>query len=307
MADMDEFRDMFFVECDELLEVLATGLRQIEQPGFDVETVHAVFRAVHSVKGGAAAFGLTTLVTFAHRFETVLDLVRSDRLDVTPQIMALLHRCSDCLTDLVASARSGRDTDQAQVDGLMTELAALIDTETPEETAFEFTPISLDFDMPLSFDPVPPPASGLLVQMTPTFQLYRSGNDPMALLNALRKLGDADVHLDCEAVAQLEDWSPEQPALSWRVRLTGAASQPDVMSVFEYVEDCCALSVRPLTDDDLPAPTPEPAAAPADTAPVAQIVRDAPTTAPPRAVQQQDSAQAAPTIRVALDLSLIHI
>lgn len=92
MADMDEFRDMFFVECDELLEVLATGLRQIEQPGFDVETVHAVFRAVHSVKGGAAAFGLTTLVTFAHRFETVLDLVRSDRLDVTPQIMALLHR-----------------------------------------------------------------------------------------------------------------------------------------------------------------------------------------------------------------------
>lgn len=301
MADMDEFRDMFFVECDELLEVLATGLRQIEQPGFDVETVHAVFRAVHSVKGGAAAFGLTTLVTFAHRFETVLDLVRSDRLDVTPQIMALLHRCSDCLTDLVASARSGRDTDQAQVDGLMTELAALIDTETPEETAFEFTPISLDFDMPLSFDPIPPPASGLLVQMTPTFQLYRSGNDPMALLNALRKLGDADVDLDCDAVALLEDWSPEQPALTWRVRLSGAASQPDVMSVFEFVEDCCALTVRPLTEDDLPAPTPEPAAAPADTAPVAQIVRDAPTTAPPRAVQQQDSAQAAPTIRVALD------
>ncbi|RJK92444.1 chemotaxis protein CheA, partial [Paracoccus aestuarii] len=101
MSDMDEFREMFFVECDELLEVLANGLRQMEAPGFDKETVHAVFRAVHSVKGGAAAFGLTTLVTFAHRFETVLDLVRSDRLEVTPQIMALAHRCSDCLTDLV--------------------------------------------------------------------------------------------------------------------------------------------------------------------------------------------------------------
>ena len=61
-----------------------------------------------------------------------------------------------------------------------------------------------------------------------------------------------------------EDWSPEQPALSWQVRLSGAASQPDVMSVFEFVEDCCALTVRPLTEDDLPAPTPEPAAAPAD-------------------------------------------
>ena len=301
MADMDEFRDMFFVECDELLEVLATGLRQIEQPGFDVETVHAVFRAVHSVKGGAAAFGLTTLVTFAHRFETVLDLVRSDRLDVTPQIMALLHRCSDCLTDLVGTARSGRETDQTQVEGLMTELAALIDTDTPEETAFEFTPISLDFDTPLSFDPIPPPAAGLLVQMTPTFQLYRSGNDPLALLNALRKLGEADVHLDCDAVALLEDWSPEQPGLSWQVRLSGIATQPDVMSVFEFVEDCCALSIRPLTVDDLPPPAAEPVAVLADVAPVAEVVRETPSAAPPRAVQQADNPQAAPTIRVALD------
>ncbi|WP_405406227.1 chemotaxis protein CheA [Paracoccus sp. Ld10] len=303
MADMDEFRDMFFVECDELLEVLATGLRQIEEPGSDVETVHAVFRAVHSVKGGAAAFGLTTLVTFAHRFETVLDLVRSDKLDVTPQIMALLHRCSDCLTDLVATARSGQEADAAQVDGLMTELAALIDTDTPEETTFEFTPISLDFDAPLSFDPITPPAASLLVQMTPTFQLYRSGNDPLALLNALQKLGDAEIDLDCDGVALLEDWSAEHPGLSWRVRLTGAATQTDVMSVFEFVEDCCTLSIR-LMSDDAPPPPPPVEEAPViatEIAAVADVVRDTPTAAPARTVQQADNAQAAPTIRVALD------
>ena len=86
MDEMDEFREMFFVECDELLEGLANGLRKMEDPDFDKETVHAVFRAVHSIKGGAAAFALTTLVTFAHRFETLLDLIRSDRMDTQPQI-----------------------------------------------------------------------------------------------------------------------------------------------------------------------------------------------------------------------------
>jgi chemotaxis protein histidine kinase CheA len=47
----------------------------------DIETVHAVFRAVHSIKGGAGAFGLDDLVTFAHLFETVLDEMRGGKMD----------------------------------------------------------------------------------------------------------------------------------------------------------------------------------------------------------------------------------
>lgn len=318
MADMDEFRDMFFVECEELLEVLANGLRQMEHPGFDKETVHAVFRAVHSVKGGAAAFGLTTLVTFAHRFETVLDLVRSDKIDMNPLIMALLHRCSDCLTDLVGTARSGQEPDGAQVDGLMTELDGLIEVDGGEDADFEFTPISLDFDAPLSFDPLPeldlgatdPAGAGLLVQMTPGFQLYRSGNDPMALLAGLRKLGEGKITLSDEAVAPLEDWSPEQPALAWEIAMPSGVDEAAIMGVFEFVEDCCMLSIRQAAPPEAAGPD-APAAsrmiapppAPTPSAPAPSLVEDA-AAAPaggPRAAAQAEASQAAPTIRVALD------
>lgn len=306
MADMDEFRDMFFVECDELLEVLANGLRQMEEPGFDKETVHAVFRAVHSVKGGAAAFGLATLVSFAHRFETVLDLVRSDRIDVTPQIMALSHRCSDCLTDLVGAARAGREPDEAQIDGLMNELSCLIEPEAPEDTAFTFTPITLDFGMPLAMDIEPAlVASGLLVQMTPGFQLYRSGNDPVALIGALRKLGAARVMPNAEAVAPLEDWSPDHPALSWDVTMNADVTEADIMGVFEFVEDCCRLSIRPAPAPDHPQADASPAVPdmPLDTAPPATAPTEAAAVAlaAPRAATQAPAEQAAPTIRVALD------
>ncbi|WP_277023699.1 chemotaxis protein CheA [Paracoccus hibiscisoli] len=322
MADMDEFRDMFFVECDELLEVLANGLRQMEQPGFDKETVHAVFRAVHSVKGGAAAFGLTTLVTFAHRFETVLDLVRSDKIEVTPLIMGLLHRCSDCLTDLVGTARSGQDPDEVKVDGLMAELDGLIDSDGEEDTAFEFTPITLDFGAPLSFDaplgvdmPTAEPArAGLLVQMAPGFQLYRSGNDPMALLASLQKLGDCDVVLNDESVAPLEDWSPEQPGLAWEIGMPEGVDEAAIMSVFEFVEDCCMLSIRPAPIPEIIPAEPEhepevaaqhdPAPAEAVQTPPPPTTPDEASTAPaagPRAAAQSDAGQAAPTIRVALD------
>lgn len=305
---MDEFREMFFVECDELLEVLANGLRQMEAPGFDKETVHAVFRAVHSVKGGAAAFGLTTLVTFAHRFETVLDLVRSDRLEVTPQIMALAHRCSDCLTDLVTSARAQVDPDEARVDALLSELDALI-TPEDDEGPIEFVPLTLDFGGPLDFDlpppmPAAPPTPGLEIAMTPGHQLYRSGNDPQALIAALHKLGPVAVALETAGVAALADWSPEEPGLAWRITVTGA-SYDDVAAVFEFVEDCCALTISEAPVEDRPEPCDDPLPEPAPAPPVAVAVEaPGPTAVPPANAPANASAEApqsAATIRVALD------
>ena len=77
---ISDIRDAFFQECEDLLEALYEGLRQMDAEDHEMETVHAVFRAVHSIKGGAGAFGLDDLVTFAHRFETALDRVRSGDL-----------------------------------------------------------------------------------------------------------------------------------------------------------------------------------------------------------------------------------
>ncbi len=82
MAAPDSLRATFFEECEDLLSRLGEGLGNMADPdaGLDIETVHGVFRAVHSIKGGAAAFGLTVLVDFAHVFETVLDLMRAGTL-----------------------------------------------------------------------------------------------------------------------------------------------------------------------------------------------------------------------------------
>ena len=84
MSSTLDIRNTFFQECEELLESLDDGLTMLssaaEDDEVDPEVVNGVFRAVHSIKGGAAAFGLDTLVRFAHQFETVLDEVRSGRL-----------------------------------------------------------------------------------------------------------------------------------------------------------------------------------------------------------------------------------
>jgi two-component system, chemotaxis family, sensor kinase CheA len=88
-------RDTFFQECEEQLAELETGLLAMEQGERDPETVNAVFRAVHSIKGGAGAFGLDALVRFAHVFETTLDDIRSGKLAVEDEVMKVMLRAAD--------------------------------------------------------------------------------------------------------------------------------------------------------------------------------------------------------------------
>ncbi len=299
MAVPDDFREMFFVECGELLESLANGLREMEEPGYDKETVHAVFRAAHSIKGGAAAFALTALVTFAHRFETALDQIRSDRLLPDARVMAVMHRCSDCLADLVGAARQEDEPNTAQMTALLDELDRL---SGEDKTGFGFVPLALDLSPPV-------PASGLVIRFAPQPDLYLSGNDPLALIHALRRLGPAEVALDASAVPLLEDWTADECHLRWTVTLTGNIAPEVIATVFEFVEDCCEIGISPLSADSLPAaeepasftPVPillavESAGDPADETAIAE-----PASGPGPQAARAVAAEAGATIRVNLD------
>mgnify|MGYP000352453737 CR=1 FL=1 len=92
MAPQSSIRDTFFEECEDLLEALSEGLAAMAGGARDTETVNAVFRAVHSVKGGAGAFGLEDLIRFAHVFETVMDDIRSGKMALTDEVAKVLLR-----------------------------------------------------------------------------------------------------------------------------------------------------------------------------------------------------------------------
>jgi len=156
MTSRNAIRDSFFEECEELLEALAEGLALMAEGAHDAETVNAVFRAVHSVKGGAGAFALDALVAFAHRFETVLDGLRSDRIQLTPEVMHTLLRSADHLADQVEAARDGSTVDPEATAGFLSNLDAVLggppasDPVADADPCFGFSALPLDFgaDLP---------------------------------------------------------------------------------------------------------------------------------------------------------------
>ena len=74
--DLSRFAKAFFEEAHEHVAALEALLVAVDVDAPDDETLNAIFRAVHSVKGGAAAFGHRDLAEFTHDFESILDRVR---------------------------------------------------------------------------------------------------------------------------------------------------------------------------------------------------------------------------------------
>ena len=192
MDTMAAIKQTFFQECEEQLAELEDGLLIIEREEGDLETINAVFRAVHSIKGGAGAFGLDDLVRFAHTFETTLDGMRSGKLEITPQIVKLMLRSADILADLVRISRDGGEMDEARV-AQMTEELARAGGAAPEPVAAAPLP-------PLDF--VPPPATGEVDEFgfAPTAVSFDFGNDSVVEAPEVDEFGFAPVKIDFDSM-----------------------------------------------------------------------------------------------------------
>ena len=104
--DMARFRDTFFAEAADHLAAMEASLLRLEGLD-DGDSFDDIFRAIHSIKGGSATFGLADIARFAHGFETVLDRLRQGEIELGGDLLELLLQANDLLRELVTSAKTG--------------------------------------------------------------------------------------------------------------------------------------------------------------------------------------------------------
>jgi two-component system chemotaxis sensor kinase CheA len=259
MDPMAEIKATFFQECEEQLAELESGLLAMEGGDTESETVNAVFRAVHSVKGGAGAFGLEDLVRFAHVFETTMDEVRAGRLSASEAVLKALLRAADVLADLVRAARDGGEVDQSRCDAIAAELSAAAGIEEEdggEEEEIDFqpmqmAPLDLDLGAPEIEEEAPEP-SGWTLRFKPRAELYAKANETVLLLRELSRLGEVEVELDASDLPLLPHLDPEGAYLAWNVSLRGDVTEADVREVFEFVDGDCEIDLQAVGVDGEP-------------------------------------------------------
>ncbi|MBX4939687.1 chemotaxis protein CheA [Rhizobium binae] len=272
--DMNEIKEIFFQECEEQLAELESGLLKMNDGDRDPETVNAVFRAVHSIKGGAGAFGLDDLVAFAHVFETTLDCVRSNKLEPTQDVLKVMLKSADVLADLTNAARDGGSVDESRSRGLVKELEALANGELPSPSAAAEAPAprATAKPAPAAAAPAPKPTddSGFQpipfsfddfggdeagsdlpayeVTFKPRFELYSKGNDATLLLRDLSRLGEMTIYCNMDELPGLEELDPEGAYFFWNITIKTDKGEDAIRTVFEFAEWDCELTIKPVDE-----------------------------------------------------------
>jgi len=268
--DMNEIKEIFFQECEEQLAELESGLLKLNDGDRDPETVNAVFRAVHSIKGGAGAFGLDDLVSFAHVFETTLDCVRSNKLEPTQDVLKVMLKSADVLADLTNAARDGGSVDESRSRTLIRELEALAHGEAPAAAeapaprpvaaapapVVEKPPVNDEGFQPIPFsfgdfddEPAGHYVPTVQIDFKPKKDLYAKGNEAVLLLRDVSRLGEMSVYCDMDALPPLDKMNPEEAYFSWKLSVTTEKGEDGVRSVFEFAEWDCDLDIRTIEED----------------------------------------------------------
>jgi len=124
-ADLCQFHAAFFDESREGLDVMESGLLDMEAGVPVAERIDAVFRAAHSIKGSAATFGFEAIAALTHVMETVLDELRAGTRTLDAHASNTLLASLDILRALLAGAEHGTPVDQAANDAMIARLNAL--------------------------------------------------------------------------------------------------------------------------------------------------------------------------------------
>ncbi|ELE9011518.1 chemotaxis protein CheA [Enterobacter cloacae] len=250
--DMNDFSQIFFTEAEELLTEMEQLLLQLDIEAPDPEPLNAIFRAAHSLKGGAATFGFTALQETTHLLENLLDQARAGERTLSRSIINLFLECKDIMQAQLEAYQSSQEPDEARYRYICEALRE----------------IALEGQQPVT-PAEPAPASASTTQETETTLVVTLRNvgarEQTTLRDELTNMGEVT---DVKATSD-----------SMTVTLQTTASAEDITAVLCFVLDSKQIEIRSA---EATPPVPTPAALPQT------VIKKAPPA--PRAASQESGS-----------------
>ncbi|BEN31031.1 chemotaxis protein CheA [Serratia nevei] len=285
--DISDFYQTFFDEADELLADMEQHLLELDPLAPDIEPLNAIFRAAHSIKGGAATFGFSVLQETTHLLENLLDGARRQEMSLSTEIINLFLETKDIMQEQLDAYKTSQQPDAESFEYICQALRQLaLEAQQQQEAPAA---------QPAVQQPVVKPAAA-----------------PAAIEGGMRislnGLKASEIPLMLEELGNLgEVKDPHQTEHSLDVTLLTSASEDDISAVLCFVLEPEQISFSTPTQSEpaiaeanLPeaVAVPEPAPAPvANAAPPAAKPAAAPAEAPKARAKASEST----SIRVAVE------
>ncbi len=214
----DETLRMYVDESLEHLSDIENDLLTIEEGGADIDEdlVNNVFRAAHSIKGGAGFMGLTVVKELSHNLENVLGMIRTRDMVPTPEIISILLKAFDRLHDLIQNIHTSNDADVSEhiaslvavttgslPDNRKDDLSSLVEVRHPESGSRFIVP---------KFDVAQAKKQGkylYIVEYDLIHDIQKKGKTPFDVISSLLNSGNIiDSRVEIGLVGTLDDELP---------------------------------------------------------------------------------------------------
>ncbi|NWJ42383.1 MAG: chemotaxis protein CheA [Geothrix sp.] len=243
MSDaMAQFRDAFFEEATELADGMEATLLSMDLAAVEVEDLHTLFRAAHSIKGNAATFGFPAVAAFTHQLESTLEPVRQGTRPMTPDLRELMLQGVDLIRSHLHHARRGEPLpakEQQSQEALMAKLQEDVSTAPPPAAATQAPARTVAMKG----------GRGFSIRFEAPTDSFRRGINLERLFRDLAKLGTLQIWPDLTRIPTFEQMDPEDCHLAWDIRLETAHPQIDVDDIFEFVAEGDNLRIQPLSPE----------------------------------------------------------
>lgn len=250
---MDEITTVFVTESREQLAALEAALLQLENSPGDDDTLNAIFRSAHTIKGGAGVIECDYIVAFTHVVENVLDKLRNRDITLDADLIALLLGCADHIGNLLGVLESGAaGPDAASPDA---ELAADGDALLARlQRDWLSGARAGSVAGPPAAMPPPIEASGGAAVETDCWHIslrfgpdvLKNGMDPLSFLRYLGSIGRIErIETLADAMPAAEQMDPEACYLGFEISFASNADKAAIERVFDFVRDECTLHILP--------------------------------------------------------------
>jgi len=250
--EMSRFNVVFFEECGEHLAEMEQILISLADGKPDEEQLNAIFRAAHSIKGGAGMFGFQDMTLVTHVLESLLDKMRNNEITFSPSMIDLFLEAGDVINMQLSGHRDGSEVNQEAVDLIRSKLQQVIEgggATVASESAVLPTEVLhgnmvQDGNAPSEVSTV----HRYELIFTPDPDIFKRGVRLENLLADLAELGMLTVHAHVSDAADFSTFDPEDCITSWRLCLETSVGEAGIREIFEFVADEDQLQVSDVTE-----------------------------------------------------------
>lgn len=238
-SNMDNtLQEIFIQEAEDNLLILENGIISIEETPGDDEIINEVFRAIHSIKGGAGLAGFSGIKDFSHVVEDLFENIRSGVLSIEQDLISVILCAMDILKLMVSNIKGNRDSN----DGVETEDTILRIKSYLGKTE------AVSIDQAVSGIQVSK-KNCFYINLSYIKSIFSSGTDPLMFISDLENAGEIlYINTETDNLPDYTDFKPEDFYLEWKLFYETDKDKRDLIDIFCFVIDESDIKITNLND-----------------------------------------------------------